>query len=41
MSSRYVFLSVNSYIGAIEEYEIDNKLKLKNDKEKLDLYKKD
>jgi hypothetical protein len=39
--SKYVFVSVNSYIGAIEEYEVNSKLKLSNDKEKLDLYKKD
>ena len=32
MSSRYVFLSANSYIGAVEEYEINNKIKLSNDK---------
>lgn len=40
MFSKYVFLSVNSYIGAIEEYEVDNKKKLSNDKEKIEKYNK-
>ena len=32
MFSKYIFLSVNAYFGAIEEYEINMKLKLSNDR---------
>ena len=38
--AKMVFLSVNSYIGAIEEYEVDSKLKKASDMEKLGKLKK-
>ena len=38
--AKLIYLSVNSYIGAIEEYQINSKLKNLTDVQKLDKYKK-
>lgn len=39
--SKNVFISVNSYIGAFEQYEISSKLQLQSDCDKIQQYKKD